>query len=57
MSEKKTAQQSISLSPALKDWLQRYVNVNHREKPKDKKFKSISAFVTYTLEEALKLVE
>jgi len=49
LSNKKTAQQSISISPALKDWIQRYVNMNHRESPNDMRFKSVSAFIRFTL--------
>ncbi len=53
LSLKKTAIQTVSLSPALKEWLQRYVRVKHREIPEDKRFKSVSAFVAHTIKEAL----
>ena len=49
LSQKKTACQSISLSPALKEWLQRYVRVRHREKPNEDQFKSVSAFISSLL--------
>ncbi len=46
LSRKKTAIQSISLSPALKEWLQRYVRVKHHETPDDIRFKSVSSFIS-----------
>ncbi len=55
LSNKKTAQQTISISPALKDWLKRYVNVKHRENLDDERYKSISAFYNYILENVLNL--
>jgi hypothetical protein len=55
LSNKKTAQQTISISPALKDWIKRYVNVHHRKNPKDERFKSISSFITYILDNIMKL--
>ncbi len=57
LSNKKTAQQTISISPALKDWVKRYVNVNHRKNPNDERFKSVSTFYNHVLEEILKLFE
>jgi hypothetical protein len=57
LSNKKTAQQTISISPALKDWIRRYVNVNHREDPNDERFKSVSSFITYILDNIMKLFE
>ena len=53
LSNKKTAQQTISISPALKDWLKRYVSVKHRENLDDERYKSISAFYNYILENIL----
>ncbi|MHA2036828.1 MAG: hypothetical protein ACW98X_10365 [Promethearchaeota archaeon] len=50
LSTKKTAHQTISISPALKDWISRYVNVNHRKNLDDERFKSVSAFYNYVLE-------
>ncbi|MHA2281033.1 MAG: hypothetical protein ACXAC5_09285 [Promethearchaeota archaeon] len=55
LSIKKTAQQTISISPALKDWIIRYVNVNHRKNKDDERFKSVSAFYNYVLEQILSL--
>jgi len=53
LSQKKTAVQTISLSPALKEWLKRYVNVKHRETPEDIRFKSVSAFITHIIKTSL----
>lgn len=50
LSHKKTAQQTISISPALKEWIKRYVNVHHRKDSNDERFKSISSFITYILD-------
>ncbi len=55
LSNKKTAQQTISISPALKEWIKRHVNVNHRKIPNDERYKSISSFITYILENVMKL--
>ena len=50
----KKTQQSISISPALKEWITRYINVNRRQFPDDTRFKSISAFYTYVMEKMMK---
>ncbi len=55
LSDKKTAQQTISISPALKEWIKRYVNVNHKKEPNDERFKSVSSFITYILDNIMKL--
>ncbi len=55
LSNKKTAQQTISISPALKDWIKRYVNVKNRKDPNDERFKSVSSFITYILDNIMKL--
>ncbi len=55
LSNKKTAQQTISISPALKEWIKRYVNVNHKKDPNDERFKSVSSFITYILDNIMKL--
>ncbi|MFX1379370.1 MAG: hypothetical protein ACFFA4_09765 [Promethearchaeota archaeon] len=55
LSNKKTAQQTISISPALKEWIKRYVNVHHREDPNDEIFKSVSSFITNILDNIMKL--
>jgi len=56
-SDKKTTQQTISISPALKDLIQRYVKIQHEESPRDDKFKSVSAFYNVTMERLMKLFE
>ena len=53
LSTKKTAQQTISISPALKDWINRYVHVNHRKNLDDERFKSVSSFYNYVLEKIM----
>ncbi|UCD01337.1 MAG: hypothetical protein JSV23_10740 [Promethearchaeota archaeon] len=55
LSDKKTSQQTISISPALKDWIKRYVNVNHKKNPNDERFQSVSAFYNYIMENILEL--
>lgn len=56
-SEKKSTRQTISISPALKDWISRYVVKENRENPEDKRFKSISAFYYYVLKNVMDLLE
>ena len=53
LSKKKVTQQTISISPALKDKIERYVNENYKLAPKDKRYKSISAFYNYVLEKTM----
>ncbi|MFX1428261.1 MAG: hypothetical protein ACFFBE_17540, partial [Promethearchaeota archaeon] len=55
LSNKKTTQQTISISPSLKEWIARYVNVNNKKDPKDERFKSISAFYNHVLENIMEL--
>jgi len=55
LSTKKTAQQTISISPALKDWIKRYVNVHQKKDSNDERFKSVSSFITYILDNVMKL--
>jgi hypothetical protein len=55
LSNKKTTQQTISISPSLKDWIKRYVNVNRKKNPYDERFKSISAFYNHVLENSMEL--
>ncbi len=57
LSNKKTTQQTISISPALKDWIERYVNVEFKKNPKDKRFQSVSAFYCNVMENVLKIFE
>ena len=53
LSKKKTTQQTISISPALKARIEQYVNDNNEKTPKDNRFKSISAFHNYVLEKTM----
>jgi hypothetical protein len=53
LSKKKTTQQTISTSPALKARIEEYVNENHKKYPTDNRFKSISAFHNYVMEKTM----
>lgn len=55
LSNKKTAQQTISISPSLKEWIIRYVNLNNKKDTKDERFKSISSFYNHVLENVMTL--
>ncbi|TFG01155.1 MAG: hypothetical protein EU541_00095 [Promethearchaeota archaeon] len=57
LSTKKTSRQTISISPALKDWVKRYLNKMNSENPEDERYKSISAFYTYVMEKAMNAFE
>ncbi len=50
---KKTSQQTISISPKLKERIEKYVTANQQKFPKDNRFKSISAFYTSVMEKVL----
>jgi hypothetical protein len=53
LSKKKTTQQTISISPALKARIEQYVNNNSKKNPKDIRLKSISSFYNYVLEKTM----
>jgi len=57
LSNKKISQQAISISPALKDWIKRHVNVMHKKYPHDERYKSISAFYCFVMENVLSIFE
>ncbi len=57
LSNKKISQQAISISPALKDWIKRHVNVMHEKLPHDVRYKSVSAFYCYVMENVLNILE
>jgi len=57
LSNKKISQQAISISPALKDWIKRHVTVMHEKYPHDERYKSISAFYCFVMENALNIFE
>jgi len=52
-SKKKTSQQTISISPELKERIEKYVMINQEKNPKDKRFRSISSFYTSVLEKIM----
>ncbi len=56
-SNKKNARQTISISHALKDWIERFVNVNNKKDPEDERFKSVSSFYNYVLDNMMTLFE
>jgi len=49
LSQKKTVCQTFSLTPALKEWVRRYVRVNNKKAPDKDQFKSVSAFISTLL--------
>jgi len=57
LSNKKTSQQTISISPSLKDWIRRYVSVMHKKNPEDERYKSVSSFYCTIMENVLKIFE
>ena len=57
LSNKKISQQAISISPALKDWIKRYVNVMAKKNPHDERYKSISSFYCNVMEKVLTIFE
>lgn len=56
-SDKKKTTQTISISPALKDWIQRYINEMKEKYPKDERYKSYSSFFCTVMENALEAFE
>ncbi|MFX1495261.1 MAG: hypothetical protein ACFFBZ_13325 [Promethearchaeota archaeon] len=57
LSEKRTTHQSISISPALKDWIDRYRSVNQQKFPEDDRYRSVSAFYNYVMEKAMDIFQ
>ncbi len=57
LSKKKITQQTISISPALKDRIEQYVIENQKKNLKDKRFKSVSAFYTSVFEKLMDILE
>ncbi len=55
LSNKKTANQNISITPALKEWVERYVRVKHKENPRDESYKSVSSFYCSVIENVLSI--
>ncbi len=56
-SDKKTSTQTIAISPALKDWVERYVNKMREEHPEEENYKSVSAFYCDIIEKVLRAFE
>lgn len=54
LSDKKITRQTISISPALREAIIKYVHKMQKKDPDDERYKSISAFFTYVMENALK---
>ncbi len=57
LSRKKITSQNISISPYLKDWVERYVKTEQKKNPNDKRVKSISSFYNYAMESVLNIFE
>ncbi len=57
LSKKKITQQTISISPDLKDKIERYVSEFNEKNPNDKRYKSISAFYNYVMEKSMECFE
>jgi len=57
LSKKKITQQTISISPELKDRIERYVHESSKKNPKDNRFKSNSAFYNYVMEKVMDCFE
>ncbi len=57
LSDKKTTQQTISISPALKDRIQTYVQIQKDKAPKNMMFKSVSAFYNEIMLKLMRLFE
>ena len=53
LSGKRTASQNISISPALKDWVDRYVKSMQKNNPDDERYKSLSSFYCAVMENVL----
>lgn len=57
LSKKKITQQTISISPALKDKIERYIIDNNKKNPKDEKFKSVSRFYNFVMKRVMECFE
>ena len=57
LSKKKITQQTISISPALKNKIETYVNENHKKYPEDNRFRSNSAFYNFVMEKIMDILE
>jgi len=57
LSKKITDRLTISISPYLKDWLNRFVKEESKKNPKVEKFSSISRFISHIIELSLEISE
>lgn len=57
LSDKKISRQTISISPALRDDIIRFINKKHKKSPEDSRYKSVSAFFTYIMEKTLEILK
>ena len=57
LSKKKITQQTISITPELKERIDNFVIINQEKYPDDKRFKSVSAFYNYVLQKTLECFE
>lgn len=57
LSEKKNTRMTITTSPALKDWIERYTKKEQKKNPSDERFNSLSSFCHETLENVMKIYE
>lgn len=48
---------SFSTSHALTDWIKRYIKKKQAEDPNDKRYKSVSSFIHYSLEKLMEIFE
>ncbi len=55
LSDKKVTQQTISISPSLKEWIERYIRVMHKKNPDDVRYKSVSAFYCEVMDNVLRI--
>ncbi len=55
LSRKKISSQNISISPYLRDWIERFVKMEQKKNPNDKRVKSISSFYNFVMESVLKI--
>jgi hypothetical protein len=57
LSDKKITRMTITTSPALKDWIERYIKKELKKNPSDERLKSLSSFCHETLECVMKIYE
>lgn len=55
LSKKKITQQTISISPLLKEKIENYVTKFNKKNPKDPRFKSVSAFYNSVMEQTMEI--